>query len=273
MHIVTDRIHKDEPCWGLWEGRKGGRWIQRVFIVRGDAVAKFETDYGPISKWPDAVEIIYPSFGENSVGQLQELAERDRHSDKWAKRGRERLAGSTLIADILRQEEILIDVKARVYAAEEGGPFQAPAYMLGPVMTKTLEDGRFMFVSRAEDAPEYKLGTVKCFLNPDSPMREIVEAVGLGAIKCLKVTLRSEHSKRMHGQHRHKQEWAAVQEYLEDRKEEKREARQDEQLEATLSIARGGQTAVAVPKGECDVCGKTGFKNVGAHKRGAHKEV
>ncbi|KKL57774.1 hypothetical protein LCGC14_2232040 [marine sediment metagenome] len=160
-----------------------------------------------------------------------------------------------------------------VYSIEDGRPVAVPAYMLGPVMTKTLEDGRFMFVSRAEDAPEYKLGTVKCFLNPDSPMREIVEAVGLGAIKCLKVTLRSEHSKRMHGQHRHKQEWAAVQEYLEDRKEEKREARQDEQLEATLSIARGGQTAVAVPKGECDICGKTGLKRVGAHKRGAHREV
>ena len=166
-----------------------------------------------------------------------------------------------------------------VYAAEDGRPVQVPAYMLGPVMGKTLEDEmispgrepRFMFVSRAEDAPEYKLGTVKCFLNPDSPMREIVEAVGLGAIKCRKVTLRSEQSKRLHAQHRHKQEWAAVKEYLEERKEEKREARQDKQLEATLSIARGG-TAVAV-KGECDVCGKTGFKNVGAHKRGAHREV
>ncbi len=112
MHIVADWIHKDEPCHGLWEGPKGGRWIQRVFVVRGDAIAKFETDYGPVADWPDATEIIYPSFGENSVGQLQELAERDRHSDKWVKCGRERLAESTLIKDILRQEETLIDVKA-----------------------------------------------------------------------------------------------------------------------------------------------------------------
>ncbi len=110
MHIVTDRIHKDEPCWGLWEGPKGGRWIQRVFVVRGDVKAKFETDFGPVSDWPDATEIIYPSFGENSVGQLQELAERDRHSDKWAKRRREMQAESTLISDILKQEEILLDV-------------------------------------------------------------------------------------------------------------------------------------------------------------------
>ncbi len=112
MHIVADQIHKDEPCYGLWEGPKNGRWVQRVFVIRGDAIAKFETDYGPISKWPDATEIMYPSFGENSVAQLQEMAERDRHSDKWAKRGRERLAESTLIKDILRQEEALLNVRA-----------------------------------------------------------------------------------------------------------------------------------------------------------------
>ena len=112
MHIVTDRIHKDEPCHGLWEGPKNGRWMQRVFVIRGDTIAKWTRDYGPITKWPDATEIFYPSFGENSVAQLQELAERDRHSDKWAKRGRERLAASTLIPDILRQEEQLIHVKA-----------------------------------------------------------------------------------------------------------------------------------------------------------------
>ena len=112
MHIIAVRIHPDEPCYGLWEGPKNGRWVQRVFVVRGDTKARFETDYGPISKWPDATEIIYPSFGENSVGQLQEMAERDRHSDKWAKRRREMQAESTLISDILKQEEMLLDVKA-----------------------------------------------------------------------------------------------------------------------------------------------------------------
>jgi hypothetical protein len=96
----------------LWEGPKKGRWVQRVFVIRGDAKARFETDFGPTSDFPDAVEIMIPSFGENSVAQLQELAERDRHSDKWAKRGREQLAESTLIKDILRQEEALLNVRA-----------------------------------------------------------------------------------------------------------------------------------------------------------------
>ena len=112
MQIITSRVHPDEPCHGLWEGPKKGRWVQRVFVIRGDAIAKFETDYGPASDWPDATEIIYPSFGENSVGQLQEMAEYDRHSDKWAKHRQRVAAESTLIPDILRDEEIKLDVIA-----------------------------------------------------------------------------------------------------------------------------------------------------------------
>ncbi|KKM66812.1 hypothetical protein LCGC14_1477430 [marine sediment metagenome] len=110
MKITTERVHPDEPCHGLREGPRNGRWLQRVYVVRGDAVAEWVKDYGPVEDWKDATEVIYPSFGENSVAQLQELAERDRNSDKWAKRRREMQAESTLISDILKQEETLLDV-------------------------------------------------------------------------------------------------------------------------------------------------------------------
>jgi hypothetical protein len=187
--------------------------------------------------------------------------------------------GQQEMPEILFQEISPGREPVTIYSVEDGRPVPVPAYMLGAVMTKTLEDGRFMFVSDAKDAPEYKLGTVKCFLNPDSPMREMVEAVGLGAITCRKATLASEHSRRIHGQHRHKQEWAAVKEYIEDQKEAKRETRQDKQLEATLSIARGGSATQDVtdvkvygtPERTCDICGKTGFKRIKAHKSMAHK--
>lgn len=167
-----------------------------------------------------------------------------------------------------------------IYAVEDGRPVTIPEYMLGPVMTKTLDDGRFMFVADPKDAPEYKIGDIKCFMHKDSPMREIVDAAGLAGKTCRKSTIPSEHSKRVHGQHRHQQEWAAVQEFIEDRKEEKREKRLDEQLEATLSIARGGTESSTPPphlghpttEGECDVCGKTGLKRVSAHKSMVHKE-
>ena len=121
MKIVTHLVHPDEPCYTLMEGPElrvvhpiGGqerRWLQKLWAIRGDRKAKFETDFGPASDWPNATPCIIPSFGENTVGQLQWLAERDRHSDKWAKRRREMQAESTLIADILKQEEILLEVK------------------------------------------------------------------------------------------------------------------------------------------------------------------
>ncbi len=95
---------------GLHQRMRGGRLIEQVFVVRGDAIAKFETDYGSASDWPNFTETVYPSFGENTVGQLQELAERDRHSSKWADYQRELLAESTLIADVLRTEEEKIEV-------------------------------------------------------------------------------------------------------------------------------------------------------------------
>jgi hypothetical protein len=110
MKIVTHWLHPDEPCHGLREGPRNGRWVQRVYVVRGDSIAEWSKDYGPVSDWPDATEIGYISLGDDSVAQLQEMAERDRHSDKWAKRRREMQAESTLIPDILRQEEELLDV-------------------------------------------------------------------------------------------------------------------------------------------------------------------
>jgi hypothetical protein len=102
--------------------------------------------------------------------------------------------------------------------------------------------------------------------------------------------LANSYSKHIHAQHRHKQEWAAYQEYVKEEKEKQAQARQDKQLEATLAIAgkAGGQdasvpfagdpsnpgnlghTGTPTPKGMCDICGRDGLKNVGAHKRGAH---
>jgi hypothetical protein len=87
------------------ETRESGRWIQRLWVIRGDRKAKYETDIGPASDFPDATPIIYISDGDDTVAELQYLAEMDRRNDKWAKRRREMQSESTLIADILRQEE------------------------------------------------------------------------------------------------------------------------------------------------------------------------
>ena len=114
MKIVTLQVSPDEPCWGLRQGprleampdgSRQRRWVERTYVIRGDAVAEFSFDCGPVEDWPDATETVYPSFGENSVGELRWLAERDRNSTKWADYRKRLQSESTLIADVLRQEE------------------------------------------------------------------------------------------------------------------------------------------------------------------------
>lgn len=130
MHIVTDRIWPDEACWGLAEGplkmpQPDGstpmRWVQRVFVIRGDAIAKYIIDFGPAERFATVTPLLMPSHGENTVAQLQAHADKNREDRYWYKRRQEMLAGSTLVQDILKQEEALLSAKANRSVV---GPFQ-----------------------------------------------------------------------------------------------------------------------------------------------------
>jgi hypothetical protein len=173
------------------------------------------------------------------------------------------------------QEIIFKDIspgrkKMPLWRVRDGREIQVPKYMLANVLAKRdPATGEYIFTGKQSDAAEYKPGTVLCFLHADSPEQAILSEIGLSANPCPKATLRNNHSKRMHAKHRHKQEWEAYEEYLDDKKEAQAVERQQKQLEATLALA--GKSAEA-PNGTCDVCGKTSLKNVGAHKRGAHKD-
>lgn len=113
MKILTDHVSPDEACHGLREGPRTmpmpngsqqRRWVQAVYVVRDDAIAEYTVDYGPAHHFEDLVmELVMPSFGENSVAQLQEFAEKNRHERYWAKRREEMMAESTLIEDVVRQ--------------------------------------------------------------------------------------------------------------------------------------------------------------------------
>lgn len=105
MQIVTDKVYPDEPCYGLFEGPVKGRWTQYVFVVRGDAMAKFITDLGPEEQFARITPLLIPNFGDDSVSQLQDMAERNRHDTYWKDRGEEMLAESTLIQDAVDQLE------------------------------------------------------------------------------------------------------------------------------------------------------------------------
>lgn len=195
-----------------------------------------------------------------------------------------------------------------IYSMKDGEAIPIPEYMVKAALTKVV-DGEYMFTDDPSETPEYRKGTVKCFLHAESSERTsgVLGEIGLAGKTCPAGSLASVHSKRTHGERRHGREWAAYKEYLDDKKEEKAIARQEKQLDATIALAgkatrqgesddrfldemsakmhrqpekllnamRGQAGPPGPSKGECDFpgCGRTGLKNVSAHKRGAHRDA
>lgn len=81
------------------------RMIEKVFVIRGDAIACYEEDFGPASEYRYVPPLLMPSYGENPVGLMRWHGERHRHDEKWGKRITEQKEASTLFDDIIRQEE------------------------------------------------------------------------------------------------------------------------------------------------------------------------
>ena len=78
------------------------RWVQRVFVIRGDALAKHEIDLGPAEEWEGvASPLLMPSFGDDTVAQLQEHAEVTRNESKYLQLIRQYQEESTLVEDSL----------------------------------------------------------------------------------------------------------------------------------------------------------------------------
>lgn len=111
VKIVAESIWPDEPCWGLYEGpamlpQPDGsiedRWVQDVTVIRGDRKAHHVTDMGDPEQYRYVTPMMMPSFGENTVAQLQEFADKNREDHYWQKRAAEMLDGSTLIEDHIR---------------------------------------------------------------------------------------------------------------------------------------------------------------------------
>ena len=126
-----------------------------------------------------------------------------------------------------------------LYSLSDGCPENFPAYMVKTILSKRRADGRYAFTADPMKAPTYRRGNILCFLNSDSAEWPIMQELGLGQKVCESKHLGSLNSKLIHGQHRHKQEYAAWQAYLTDQKQQTADRRQEAQLEATLAMAKG----------------------------------
>lgn len=104
VKIVAPTIHPDEPCHGLYEGPRGGRWISAVYVIRGDAIAEHVIDHGQDIDFDRIPPLMMPCFGEENVGTMLEWGDRHRHDLRWWKREQEWRGESTLIQDVINQE-------------------------------------------------------------------------------------------------------------------------------------------------------------------------
>ena len=199
---------------------------------------------------------------------MQEVAERER-------KARDLRAQVAELDSNLEGEVVFQHIRTRrnpvtIYSILDGEPISIPEYMVASAIIKTLPDGRFMFTDNPAEAPEYKRGTVKCFLHAESAER------GLEGKVCPAGALASAHAKRMHGQHRHHQEYEAYTEYLSEQRDADQWEQQRQQLDATLAIARSRSDSQATAASEA-ICGIGGCefmgtaKQVRGHKMGAHK--
>ena len=163
---------------------------------------------------------------------------------------------------------------ATIYSMIDGEPLPVAMTNIERALEKRLPGGGYMFTAKKEEAPEYKLGDVKCFLHMDSPDRPILREIGLGGAYCPAAHLANSHSKRIHAQHRHSQEWAAYQEFVKDEKERAQIERENQQLEATLAIAGRASAAPATEVLKCPECDYEGTKQqIQGHKMAKHREV
>lgn len=113
-HVIETTTHilqNDEPCFGLSVREDDdGHFRSRLLVLRGDDLQMAVVDHGEDPEYAGKIPPMYiPSDeGENPVGLMLEMSERHRHDLRWYRRAIEMREGSTLIRDVLRQEEQLL---------------------------------------------------------------------------------------------------------------------------------------------------------------------
>lgn len=109
LDIITTFLLPGEVCMGSRQGPIGDRWIERIWVVRGDTIARYETDCGPAANFSKIAEVIIPGDGGTTVDEFRHEAERHRHDLRWWNHLQRVKAESTLIQDVNNQREARVE--------------------------------------------------------------------------------------------------------------------------------------------------------------------
>ena len=124
---------------------------------------------------------------------------------------------------------------AYIYDTRTGDRSVTNRNMLPAQLKKKRPDGSLVFTTRKPKTVPFK-GKVKCLLHPDQPER--AEYDQLGYPECDKSNIPNPHQLNLHMMHRHKVEWAAIQEA---RKEEKEREDRKFQRDLMKTVAGGAK--------------------------------
>lgn len=141
------------------------------------------------------------------------------------------------------EEVVFRDVSKRhretLYRVIDGEPVPLPRNLARAVIHRFGPNGQPLWTTNPENAAKWVPGTVKCFLHPDSPEAQsgLLAELGLAPV-CTQGGLRNAQAKKEHAEHTHKREWASLQDYLGEQREQNWRDQQTAQTEATLELAR-----------------------------------
>lgn len=158
-----------------------------------------------------------------------------------------------------------------LYNMVDGEKVMVPKFIFDTAINRLIPGTRkFAFTAKKDLAPQPIVSTVKCFKHPDAPEAEILRTLGIVS-DCNANGLRNNQSRRIHAQNRHKNSWAAYQEYVTEQERDRQHDIQQKQLDATLALATaaaGTRVAQADPLTcECGWETVKGQNSLAAHKR------
>lgn len=113
--VIAQSIHADEKCYGLSEAvfprpRSYGRQrYQLVYVNRNDSIVPFVR---PLDSDLETPPLRIPSLGDDTVGELMDLADEFRINHNLDQLLKEKKESSTLINDVIALSEMIQRVKA-----------------------------------------------------------------------------------------------------------------------------------------------------------------
>jgi hypothetical protein len=125
-----------------------------------------------------------------------------------------------------------------LYNMVDGERVAVPKFVFDTAINRRIPGTKkFAFTTRKDQAPTPIVNAVKCFKHPDAPEAEVLRSLGIVS-DCNADGLRNAQSRRVHAQNRHKNSWEAYQEHLKIAELERQQKMQQQQLDATLALAK-----------------------------------